>query len=471
MGSVTSRCLAFDDGAIDDIAGDSRWAVRFAAALVVVCCALIFGPVAGAAAAPAPRTALLQAGRSVHPVASQASSSAVQKAADDVVTKLAQATVPSLWIDADDAVAPAYGTTVFVDSVAAVTDLQRLERLSVPGLGATIVSIVGADRALAERAITQADGADHGLLAAANRDLAAGGREAAGGHPASAVDTYTKAWESAFAALTQLVAAKATGVPPSALAAAAENALGSRKIALAGPMIEHGQPPLTLADKPELFFAGSEACPFCATQRWGMIVALSQFGTFSNLHLMQSTSTEPPQVRTFTFFSSSYHSPYISFVPVEVISNVPKGFGFAHLQPLTASENALLSTFDPSRETPFIDVANRFTTTESTVLPQLVGGMSWTQIASSLTHPRSLPAQAIGGEAEVLTAEICEATGGDPSSVCSAPVVNQYEAALPLLNGKGGGCPTSQTATAGPSPSIRARRGETPVAQASRCGG
>lgn len=468
---MISNCLAVEEGAIGDISAGSRWTPRSAVVLVVVCCALIFGPVAGAAAAPPPRTALREAGSSVHPLASKASSSAVQKLADDVVTRLGQATAPSLWIDARDAVAPSYGTTVFVDSLAALTDLQRLERLSVPGVGAAIALIVGADRDLAEGAITQADGANQGLLAAARRDLAAGGRGAAAGHPASAVGSYTKGWENAFEALTQLVAAEATGVPPSALVAAAQNALGSRPIALAGPMIEHGQQPLTIAGKPELFFAGSEACPFCAVQRWGMIVALSQFGTFSNLHLMQSTPTERPQVRTFTFFGSSYHSPYISFVPVEVISNVPQGFRFAHLQPLTASQNALLSAFDPSRETPFIDVANSFIGIDSTVLPQLVGGMSWTQIASSLKHPTSVSAQAIGGEAEVLTAEICEATSGNPQSVCSAPVVNEYEAALPLLNGKGGGCPTSQTVTAARSPKIRGRRGGTPVAQASRCGG
>jgi hypothetical protein len=259
-------------------------------------------------------------------------------------------------------------------------------------------------------------------------------------------------------------------VPSSALAAAAQEALGSKKIALAGPMIEHGQQPLTLAGKPELFFAGSEACPFCAVQRWGMIVALSQFGTFSNLHLMQSTPAEPPEVRSFTFFGSSYRSPYISFVPVEAISNIPKGFGFEPLQRLTHSQNALLNSFDPPAQVPFIDVANRFTRVDSTVQPGLVGGLSWTQIASSLKHPTSIPAQAIAGQAEVLTAELCEATNGNPRSVCSAPVVNQYEAALPLLNGKGGGCPTSQT-TAARSPKTRGRRGGNPVAKPARCGG
>jgi hypothetical protein len=391
--------------------------------------------------------------------------------AADAVRKLAQATTPTLWIDARSAVAPSYGSRVFVDSVAALTDLQRLARLSVPGLNAAIALLVGADRDLAEGAIAQAVGGKGGLLVAARRGLAAGGREAAAGHPASAAHSYAKAWESAFSALAELVAAQATGVPSSALAAAAEEALGSKRIALAGPAILQGQQPLNLAGKPELFFAGAEPCPFCAVQRWGMIVALSQFGTFSNLHLMQSVPTEPPEVRSFTFFGSSYQSPYISFEPVEVLSNVPEGFGFARLQRLTPLEKALLGRFDPPGQTPFIDVANGFIQIASTVQPNLLAGMSWRQIASSLTRSTSISAQAIAGEAEVLTAELCQATNGNPASVCSAAVVHQYEAALPLLNGRGGGCPISTATTAARRPTDRGRRRANPVAGAARCGG
>jgi hypothetical protein len=254
-------------------------------------------------------------------------------------------------------------------------------------------------------------------------------------------------------------------VRPDVLAAAAEEALGSKTIGLAGPMIQGGQPPLAVAGKPELFFAGAEGCPFCAVQRWGMIVALSQFGTFSNLHLMQSDTTSPPTVRTFTFFGASYQSAYISFVPVEVLSNVRRGFGFAHLQPLTSAEGALVRRFDPPGQTPFIDVANRFTGFDSTVQPGLLGAMSWKQIANSLTHPASIPAQAISGVAEVLTAELCQATSGNPQSVCGTQVVRQYEAALPLLNGKGGGCPTTHMIAA----SARRQRPPAPMAQATRC--
>jgi hypothetical protein len=440
-----------------------RAAVRRGCAVVV--CGFLLGTASVAAAAVTPRGALLQAQSRVHRIASLPSSGAVHQSATAALGELARATAPALWINSREAVAPSYGTRVFLDSVAALTDLRPLARASIPDAGAAGKLIVAADRGLAKGVIMQARGGDQRSLASARRALSAGARATAGGRGASAARSYAQAWREAFNALTLLASAAATGVPSADLAAAAEEALGSKKIGLAGPMIQKGQPPLTVAGKPELFFAGAEGCPFCAVQRWGMIAALSQFGTFSNLHLMQSDTTSPPTVRTFTFFGASYRSPYVSFVPVEVLSNVHRGFGFAHRQGLTAAQSALVRRFDPPGETPFIDVANRFTGFDSTVQPGLLSAMSWRQIANSLTHPASVPAQAISGEAEVLTAELCQATGGNPQSVCATQVVRQYEAALPLLNGRGGGCPTTHAIAA----INEGRRRPPPAAQTTRC--
>ena len=41
--------------------------------------------------------------------------------------------------------------------------------------------------------------------------------------------------------------------------------------------------PLTSGGKPEMLYIGAEYCPYCAAERWAMIVALSRFGTFSGL--------------------------------------------------------------------------------------------------------------------------------------------------------------------------------------------
>src|SRR5260370_29484940 len=44
-----------------------------------------------------------------------------------------------------------------------------------------------------------------------------------------------------------------------------------------------GSPPVLNGPtgKPEFLYIGAEYCPFCAAQRWAMVVALSRFGTFS----------------------------------------------------------------------------------------------------------------------------------------------------------------------------------------------
>jgi hypothetical protein len=413
-----------------------------------------------AAAAPAPRKALLQARARVASIERQAKKRSLHNLAADAGKRLADATFKDLWISDHEVDAPSYGTNVFLDTARAVTDLTGLRASARTSLDL----IVGADRRLAGRVISQAGRKNRALLMVARRALSTGDKEARRDHPAAAVRLYTKAWKSAFEALRQLIVARVTHVPRSALVAAAEEALGSKTIGLAGPRIVPGKSPLTLNGKPELFFAGSEACPYCGVERWGMIVALSQFGTFSNLHLMQSDTTESPSDRTFTFFGSSYRSPYISFVPVEMISNVRKGFTFQPLQKPTSAQKALIARFDPQEQTPFIDVANRFIKVQSTVQPTLIARKSWSEIASSLKHPKTRSAQAIAGTAEVLTAELCALTNGRPRSVCSAAVVKQYHTALPLMDGRGGGCPLPQASAAG-----RRHRGKPPRAGAARC--
>lgn len=449
----------------------SATSARRTALAVMIFCAVAFGSAAAAAAAPAPRDALRQALRQAHALAPQASASA--EPASAAVAALARATAPGLWINAREADAPPYGRNVFTASAAAVTNLQRVAGL--PARTTAVKLILAADRGLAADAIAEEHGGSAALLATARKALSAGNRQASVGNLPAAVDSYAKAWQSAYGVLARLVAGEVTSVPAGALAAAAEQALSGTRFGMSGPRIEQPPTPLTSGGKPEVFYAGSEACPFCGVQRWGMIVALSQFGTFSNLRLMQSVPMTPPQVRTFTFFGSGYQSPYVSFVPVEVWSNIPKPPGLAPLQSLTHRESTLLDRFDPPRETPFIDVANRFITDSSTVDPQLIARKSWTQLAGALTDPGNVSTQAIAGEAEVLTAELCEATGGNPQSVCSSAVVQQYETALPTLTGKGGSCP-APAGPGGPPPARdaaastphRAARPD-PIATAAHC--
>ena len=70
---------------------------------------------------------------------------------------------------------------------------------------------------------------------------------------------------------------------------------------------------LTSNGKPEVLYIGAEYCPFCAAERWGMVIALSRFGTFKNLSTTHSSSSDQfPNTATWTFYKSSYTSKYLT---------------------------------------------------------------------------------------------------------------------------------------------------------------
>lgn len=185
-------------------------------------------------------------------------------------------------------------------------------------------------------------------------------------------------------------------------------------------------------------FPLAEFCPYCAAQRWGVIVALSRFGTFS--HLSETTSSAIdiyPSTPTFSFYGSSYTSPYIDFVPVETTTNQPDGDGgYTPLQTPTAAELQIVNKYDASPYItqpggiPFMDIGNKYLALEPGYSPQILAGQSWRQIASSLSNPSSPIAKDIPGTANYLTAATCMATNQQPASVCQAAPIPAIEQAL-----------------------------------------
>ena len=75
-------------------------------------------------------------------------------------------------------------------------------------------------------------------------------------------------------------------------------------------------------------------------------------------------------------------------MPVEAFSNIPSSNGFAALQPVSPVEQQLFETYDTQGSYPFIDVGNAYTSWYSTVLPQKVAGMNWTQIVRFADAPQ-----------------------------------------------------------------------------------
>ncbi|GAC1362346.1 MAG: hypothetical protein NVSMB44_17570 [Ktedonobacteraceae bacterium] len=184
--------------------------------------------------------------------------------------------------------------------------------------------------------------------------------------------------------------------------------------------------------KPELFYMGAEYCPYCAAQRWPMIIALSRFGQFGTppTPIISSESSVP----SYSFYKSTYTSQYVDFVPVEVQDNQTSP---QQLEPLSPDQQLLVNKYDAPPYTqssgsfPFMDIGNQLVSSGSFYLPDVLIGNSYQQIADQIKDPTSKTSQNILGSANYITASICSITQNQPASVCTANPVPQIEQSLP----------------------------------------
>jgi hypothetical protein len=231
------------------------------------------------------------------------------------------------------------------------------------------------------------------------------------------------------------VAREVTNVPATVLDSVGAGPTGSTGVQSLIPLT--GQPPLTQGGKPEMLYIGEESCPFCAAERWGMVVALSRFGTFSGLRLIRSSSHDVfSNTDTLTFYQAAYSSKYLDFQHIEVATSSGK-----RLETPNPVQQALMTKYDAApyvpasaaNSFPFIDVGNQFLVVGAQYSPGTLGtlqpvnpshlGLSWQAIARELRNPHSALAQRILGTANHLTAAICKITNGQPGSVCKSAAV------------------------------------------------
>jgi hypothetical protein len=204
------------------------------------------------------------------------------------------------------------------------------------------------------------------------------------------------------------VVRQATSVPLSVLTRAS---LGQAATPL-GKIAKPG-PPMTIDGKATVVFVSEESCPFCAAERWSLVVALSHFGTWSNLgSTMSSANDVYPDTATFSFRTAHYHSAEITLRTTELADNLGHP-----LQAETPLDAKLIATYDvppfvngadQSGAVPFLDIANRYILAGAQYSPQVLASLSAAQIASQLRNPSSPVAQAIDGSANVVVAAIDE---------------------------------------------------------------
>jgi len=195
-----------------------------------------------------------------------------------------------------------------------------------------------------------------------------------------------------------------------------------------------GQTVLKSGGKPEILYMGAEYCPYCAAERWAMVVALSRFGSFSHLsYTHSSTSDVYPSTPTLTFYKSSYTSKYVDFTPVELYDGSDK----ALMKP-TSAQTALMAKFDAppyidsadAGSYPFLDIGNQYLVLGAQFTPQALAKLSWAEVAADVRNPDSAVAKDIDGAANSITAAICKVATNAPASVCHSTAVTASAGSL-----------------------------------------
>jgi Domain of unknown function (DUF929) len=227
------------------------------------------------------------------------------------------------------------------------------------------------------------------------------------------------------------VVGKATSVPAAVLDQA------GRGTVMVKPLKVTGQQSLAEAGKPLVVYIGAEYCPFCAAQRWPVVVALSRFGTFTSLGMTHSASDDTyPNTQSFSFHGATYTSQYIAFQGVETATNKRQGNGYAPLDALSDQQENIMKTLDAppyvnsSGGIPFMDLGNRYLLPGGAYDAGLLQNKTAEQIADALSNPGSSIAKGILGTANMITAYLCQLTGGQPGEVCSSAAVTVFQGTM-----------------------------------------
>ena len=216
---------------------------------------------------------------------------------------------------------------------------------------------------------------------------------------------------------TDAVLSAVTSVPPGVLD---QVGVGSGR-----PPAKISAPPLSADGKPKVLYVGAEYCPYCAAERWSMVVALSRFGTFSGLGQTASTPNDVyPNTPTLSFHGSTYTSDTVAFTAVETESNEVVNGRYAPLDTLSPADQQTFQTYNAppyvpnAGSIPFVDIGGEYLVSGASYSPDVLKGKTHEQVARALSDPHSPIAQGIDGTANLITAAICRTTKDAPAAVC-----------------------------------------------------
>lgn len=214
-----------------------------------------------------------------------------------------------------------------------------------------------------------------------------------------------------------------TPIPAATLAKPASVPVSTLNAAPTGGIVTAPQaganPALTANGKPELLYIGAEYCPYCAAERWALYVALSKFGTFSPPPGRIHSANRDGNVPTLTFYGTTYSSPYLSFVPVEVFTNHPLGNGYTPLQTPTPSQQQLWQKSNGG-SFPFVDFGGRQVLSGAQYSFTDLQNLSFAAVAAQVGDNSTTIGANIDASAAQLVKTICGSLShGQPAAVCS----------------------------------------------------
>jgi hypothetical protein len=178
---------------------------------------------------------------------------------------------------------------------------------------------------------------------------------------------------------------------------------------------------LSEGGKAELLMISALGCDGCAAERWALIKALGRFGTFKQLASDANGSSVP----AFDLLNAQYSSYFVSFANKEI-----RDVNGNALQRLTVREHSIFKRYDPNGRLPFVVVGN-YAMAGHGVSPDALAGLKFRDVQSALiANKHALFSREINAEANLITAFLCRADGGQPSVFCGRAPIRRIAARL-----------------------------------------
>ena len=239
--------------------------------------------------------------------------------------------------------------------------------------------------------------------------------------------------------LAELAAAAATAAPAGPTTAVQEVRVPAADLENVGipggvsaPVLLPRQPVLTAEGKVEVAYVGGSWCPYCALGNWPLQVALSQFGTFTQLGSPVSSSPTDiyPGLKSWSFTGAHYVSKYFKLDAFETPRNGFQNGSVSYPPGL----NALMKKYDRAPYTqspgsiPFTDLGDHFLVlgSPSSVTPLL--HLSQAQVSADLREPNSAVARSVDGAANYLVAAMCLTPGASSTPICASKFAHRIDA-------------------------------------------